>query len=175
MATRLIRCGLVLAGFFSFATFGADWASYQPGNSACYIRLPANPEYQTQIVDAMVTHIYVAKDASRTPAFVYTVSFGDYPKEKFVDENSPKKILDADRDGFVKAVNGKIVSEKSIEKGAYPGREVAISGEGGKARYVLREYLIENRIFHLAACVPAASVDDADVTRFFESFQLAKK
>jgi len=164
---RMIGCVVILAGFFALAAFGADWNSYQPGNSACYIRLPANPEYQTQIVDAMVTHIYVAKDASRTPAFVYTVSFGDYPKEKFVDKDSPKKILDADRDGFVKAVNGKIISEKSVEKGAYPGRAVVISGEDGKARYLLREYLIDNRIFHLAACVPAASAEDADVTKFF--------
>lgn len=175
MEMKLIGRGLVLAGIFAVTVYGAEWASYQPGNSACFIRLPANPEYQTQIVDAMVTHIYVAKDTARTPAFVYTISFGDYPKEKFLDKDSPKKILDADRDGFVKAVNGKVLSEKAITKDTFPGRAVVISGEDGKARYVLREFLVDNRIFHLAACVPAASAEDADVARFFDSFQVAKK
>jgi|ERR1043165_2317523 hypothetical protein len=152
-----------------------EWNSYQPGNNACFIRLPANPEYQTQIIDATVTHIYVARDMTRTPPFVYTVTFGDYPKEKFVDNGSPKKILDSDRDGFVKSVNGKVLNETAITKDGNPGRAVEISAESGQARYFLREYLVDNRIFHLAVCVPAASATDADVIKFFDSFHLPKK
>src|SRR6185295_9588445 len=112
--------------------------------------LPANPEYQTQIVDATITHIYMSKDTTKTPPFVYTVSFGDYPKEKFTDKDSEKKILDADRDGFVKAVNGKVLSEKSVTLDSRPGREVEISADSGQSRYFFREYLVETRIYHLA-------------------------
>lgn len=168
---------LCAAAFLSALASSAEreWNSYQPGNNACFIRLPANPEYQTQIVDATVTHIYVARDSARTPPFVYTLTFGDYPKEKFIDKESPKKILDADRDGFVKAVNGKVLSETSVTKDGNPGRAIEISAEGGQARYFLREFLVDNRIFHLAVCVPAASAADADVGKFFDSFQLPKK
>jgi len=172
---KKIKVTTAMAMLWTIHVAAADWNSFQPGNSVCYIRLPANPEYQTQIVDAMVTHIYIAKDTSHTPAFVYTISFGDYPKEKFIDKDSPKKIFDADRDGFVKAMNGKVLSEASVTKDAHTGRAIVISGEDGKARYLLREFLIDNRIFHLAACVPAASVDDADVAKFFDSFQVPKK
>ena len=174
----MLRAFLFTTLFFLTSLISAadrEWAVYQPGNGACYIKFPANPEYQTQMADAMATHIYVAKDSTRTPVFVYTLGFADYAKEKLADKDGAKKILDTDRDNFVKAVVGKIVSEKPLKKEAFSGRMIVISREDGQARYLLCEFLVENRLFQLSVCVPAASVDDPDVAKFFDSFQLPKK
>ncbi len=168
---------IILTAILGFSVSAADreWNVYLPGNGACYIKMPANPEYQTQMVDAMATHIYVAKDPTRTPPFVYTLGFADYAKEKFTDKDSAKKLIDTDRDSFAKAVNGKIVSEKPVKKEAFSGRMIVVSGEDGLARYVLCEFLVDNRVFQLSVCVPAAMIDDPDVSKFFDSFQLPKK
>ena len=152
-----------------------EWNTYQPGDCACYIQLPANPEYQTQSVDSTAIHIYTAKDTTRTPAFVYTVSFGEYPKEKISDAEHVKKLLEGDRDGFAKSVNGKVLSEKPAMLGVWPVRIITFSGEEGLARYIMRELIVENRIFQLVVCVPKDKADDPDIAKFFESFRLPKK
>lgn len=172
---RLALFWAIFCGSVSLFAADREWNLYLPGNGACYIKFPANPEYQTQMVDAMATHIYVAKDLTRTPAFVYTLGFADYAKEKFVDKDSAKKLLDTDRDSFAKAVNGKIVSEKPVKKEAFSGRLIVVSGEEGQARYVLCEFLVDTRVFQLSVCVPASMQDDPDVAKFFDSFQLPKK
>ena len=156
---------------------GADreWNTYQPGDCTCYIQLPANPEYQTQSVDSTAIHIYTAKDMTRTPAFVYTVSFGEYPKEKISDAEHLKKTLEGDRDGFAKSVNGKLLTDKAATLGKWPVRIFTYSGEDGLARYILREIIIENRIFQLVVCVPKDKTEDPDIAKFFESFRLPKK
>ncbi len=173
----LIIIGGILFGTASLCGLAAEheheWSVYQPGNCACYIKLPANPEYQTNIVDAMATHVYTAKDATKSPAFIYSIGFGDYPKQKVAETDGAKKLLDADRDSFLKAVNGKLLAETTIAKDNHPGRAALISGEDGKAHYMLREYLVENRIFQLVVCIPATMEDDPDVTKFFDSFQLS--
>src|SRR5437879_3379827 len=110
---RTITIAAIILINISVAAADREWNTYLPGNGVCYVKFPANPEYQTQFVDASATHIYIAKDSSRQPAFVYSVGFCDYPKEKLVDKDAEKKILDTDRDSFVKAVNGKVLSEKA--------------------------------------------------------------
>ena len=172
----IIFCGLVLvAASLCGLAAEREWSVYQPGNSACYIKLPANPEYQTNIVDSIATHVYTVKDATKSPPFIYSIGFGDYPKDKITDTDGGKKKLDADRDNFIKAVNGKLLAETALEKDHHPGRAALISAEDGKAHYLLHEFVIENRVFQLVVCVPAATEDDPDVAKFFDSFQLPRK
>src|SRR5438105_4208894 len=145
----MIRNISILAIALFFGSLNAaerEWNTYQPGGGACYVKFPANPEYQTQTVDVTPTHIYVAKDTSHSPAFVYSVGIGDYPKEKLADKDLIKKQIDSDRDGFAKSVNGKVLSDKpgTVEK--TPCRAITFSGDDGLARYVLREFVVENRV-----------------------------
>ncbi len=172
-ALLLLLCSSI--PFISIRASDREWNAYQPGDGLCYIRFPANPEYQTQAVDAMATHIYIARDTARKPAFVYSLAFGVYPKDRFSEKDAVKKLLDSDRDAFVRAVNGKVISEKAVLIAKSPGRAIVISGEDGQARYLLREFIVDTRLFQLIVCVPKQSADDPDVVKFFESFQLAKK
>ncbi|MEI6233175.1 MAG: hypothetical protein WCT04_08990 [Planctomycetota bacterium] len=173
---RYVLAGVICIAAAALASAAdREWNSYQPGNGVCYIKFPANPEYQMQLVDSAATHIYIAKDSTRTPMYVYVLGFCDYPKERLAEKDAIKKLLDSDRDSFVKSVNGKVVSEKPIKIESAAGRTLVISGEDGQARWLLREVLIDNRVFQLAVCVPKNDVNDADAAKFFDSFHLPRK
>lgn len=160
------------------ATFAAEreWGNYQPGNSACWIKFPANPEYQTQQAEGMAVHVYIGKDTQNPPS-TYALSFGDFPKNKIpANKEAAEKVLDTERNNFVKAVNGKLQSEKPTLIEGNPGRELSVTTDDGKAKYLVREYLIGARIFHLVVWMPAARGETGvnDATKFFDSFQLGK-
>ena len=154
-----------------------EWNTYQPGNNACSIKFPANPEYQTQQADGMIVHVYIAKDPSQNPPATYALSFGDFAKGKIPDEkDAAAKVLDTERNNFVKAVNGKLISEKPATVESFPGHELVVQSEDGKSRFTVREYLAGTRVFHLIAWAPAARPDSAaDAGKFFDSFQTGTK
>jgi len=175
MRNRILAVAVAL---FAVHVFAADreWNSYQPGNAACWIKFPSNPEYQTQQAEGMTVHVYIAKDNSQSPPSTYALSFGDFAKGKVPsDKTATEKILDTERANFIKSVNGKLLGEKPAAIEGNPGREISVSSDDGKARYLLREYLIGARICHLVVWMPLARADAPnDSGKFFDSFQAGK-
>ncbi len=174
-ASRLLAIAILLQAALTIAA-EKEWSSYQPGNGACWIKYPANPEYQTQLAEGMTVHVYIAKD-TQSPPSTYALSFGDFAKSKVpAGKEAAEKQLDIERTNFVKAVNGKLVSEKPAPIEGNPGREFSVASEDAKARYTIRQYLVGARIFHLVVWQPLARAENgtADVAKFFDSFQLGK-
>ncbi|HSC55479.1 MAG TPA: hypothetical protein VLC98_17755 [Phnomibacter sp.] len=75
-------------------------------------------------------------------------------------------------DGAVKEVKGKLLNETAVFFGAYPARTVEIEfGNGSfiiKATYLLKE----NKIIVLQTLTEKLKYPNAQVNKFFESFQL---
>lgn len=81
-----------------------------------------------------------------------------------------KKILDGGRDGGVKGLKGKLVSEKDITMGKYPGRTFDIQTATGL--YRSRVYLTEGKMFQVVVFGPKEFSDGADAKKFLESLKI---
>ncbi len=105
---------------------------------------------------------------SAGPEGVFLAGWADYaPGFKFDDQAE----LTANRDNFVKGVQGKLLATRAITLNGAPGMEFDVEKTGmwiGRVRL----YIIGNRPYQLMAIIPGATLDTAKAARFFDSFRL---
>jgi serine/threonine protein kinase len=104
----------------------------------------------------------------------YHVSYDDYPGIK-VDARGAEARLNAARDGMLKPVKGKLVSEARIRLDGHPGRDTffeipRLPGVLVRARH----YWVNQRHYHLMVLGKAEVVRSEAVEPFFSSFRLTK-
>ncbi len=75
-------------------------------------------------------------------------------------------------DGAVKKVNGKLLTEKEIMIGRFPGREIKVSYNEGEAMIKMRCYLVHNIMYIQQLITMAAKDGNAAANQFMESFHL---
>lgn len=90
------------------------------------------------------------------------------------DQRTPEQALQDSKMGIT-ITKGKLISEKSISFGAYPGLE--LETEDGQHRQRGRIYVIDRKVYVLAADVPIGQQFPGEVQRWYDSFRLisAKK
>jgi hypothetical protein len=131
------------------------------------VKLPGTPEETKQTSQGVDIFMYTLK---KDPLF-YIVGYGDYPQAT-IDQRGPEAMLDADRDSFVKAVKGKILSEKKVKLDGNPGRDIMI--EGASANFQLREYLVGRRLYQIVSGGAKEAINSPANKSFHESFKLVK-
>jgi hypothetical protein len=79
----------------------------------------------------------------------FTIAYSDYP-DTFVVATGPNVLLDGSRDGAVRNVQGKLLSETKIEINGYPGRELKIESP---QKIILKSqiYMVGKRLYQLMA------------------------
>lgn len=98
---------------------------------------------------------------------VYLVTYSDLVAE--VTQLKPTEIFDAVCEGYA-ADGDKLVNQREIKLGGYPGRSVnleATDGMSGKASM----YLVGNRLYQLLLISPKSE----DGKQFFDSSQVNEK
>lgn len=80
------------------------------------------------------------------------------------------KHLNAGRDGGVKAVKGKLVSEKDVKLGKYPGRMIVV--ESDKNWFQVRFYVTETKLIQVIVTGPKEFVEGADAKKFMDSLKI---
>jgi regulation of enolase protein 1 (concanavalin A-like superfamily) len=87
--------------------------------------------------------------------------------------------LDAERDGFAKEWNGKVISERRIRAGATVGRDFTIRGVPPKEKDTvtirIREYLAGNAVYIVAVVSPPNRELPDDTGRFLGSLTFGEK
>jgi hypothetical protein len=103
------------------------------------------------------------------------VAYGDLPKGSVTDENRQMR-LDGGRDGAIKTVNGKLLSEKKITLGKtkHEGREILIQSGDGKsfAFFRGRFYMVGDRYYQVFLLGPETFVKGKAADAFLDSFQV---
>jgi hypothetical protein len=93
----------------------------------------------------------------------------------YVDlDNADYRVLAVMRDGLVRNIGGKIVSERAVKTSSAEGFEFVAEGAIGDARAVLhgRFLMSGTRVYQLAVVGPAHSVTATDREMFLESFRM---
>jgi len=103
---------------------------------------------------------------------MYMVGVSPTPADQ-VKGRSVKEQLDDGLAGMVAKVNGKLVSQKDVKLGKYPGREAEIEVNGGKATF--RAYLVGATSYLLGVVHKDGVTPPVTAAEFFKSFKLNKK
>jgi hypothetical protein len=168
---------LVLVLVASSFTVLNDWYHFE--NAYLSLEFPNKPALNLQEVPSslgklkMETAFYEPTE-DKKDVYLYGLVTSEYPDSLI---NSGKKdILPAffrnSIDGTVTDTKGKLLSEKEIAFGAYPGREIKIDYGNGQAIIDMRLYLIKNKMTILQVITPPVIIDSTSKVKFFNSLKL---
>ena len=88
-------------------------------------------------------------------------------KKEILDDFFKKSIA-----GSLNNVQGKLLSEKVIELGKYPGREIRVDFQNGLGVIKMRIYLVKNTMFMIQTITDTQKQYNKSVDKFMNSFQL---
>ena len=150
----------------------AGWQTIARPDDGFSIELPADPKDLqvpafNEVGGAEPVHMLIA---SRDGETTFAVTWQDNPPIVRINSQSPERTLSMARDGMLARTQTTIVSEsRSLQHGNQSLDVAARNGQGGVLR--ARLMLSGNRLYVLMALFPSAgAVHDADVSRFFDSF-----
>jgi hypothetical protein len=98
---------------------------------------------------------------------VYMYGWVDYdPKYNF----GIQAELNANRDNFIKGVNGKLLKTTQISYGEHPGIE--FTGDNDKLYFQSRVYIVGKRPYQMIVAVPKGQERSPNIDKFLTSFKL---
>lgn len=153
----------------------SEWQQFTDSQGGFTILMPVTPAQKKQTQESALgpLDLYSFAASLDEGSVSYVVSYNDFPRE--VLELPPEILLDSFRSGFIADRNVRLLDEKEITLGNYPGREFKLEIPG-KASVTHRVYLVKERLYQLVTEVPLDREQDLsdDTEKFLDSFQLAR-
>lgn len=161
----------------------AEWIAFTAPDGSFTVRLPAEPEAQTETVPTEAGDIAVAMYLSESDDRMVMLSHNGFPDAiaeviAAGDDATIQSLLDSGRDGAVSNVGGALQDEKQITVAGFPGREFTFtvdssaSPTGSAITGIARVILASDRLYQLISLTNADETNPALVQAFFDSFQL---
>jgi hypothetical protein len=155
----------------SLAAANKAWKIVQPENGGFTCEMPGEAKKATQNVFTAAGPISVVTYLLEAPKGSFMASATAIPRN--APAASTAQRLDGARDGAVKNVKGKLISEKQIRLDKYPGRELVIEPRQGVYIHQ-RIFMVEDQLIQAVAVSPSKAATE-DIARFFQSVKLVKK
>lgn len=152
------------------------WQVLEPAQQGFRVELPGPPQdaHATAFDDhGRVEPVQMIESQSDGP-IQYVLCWSDNPPVVRAARSQPDATLNSARDGMLTRTHSSLDDEVRINVGGFPAREIsAHNAQGGVLN--ARLILAGNRLYMLMALFPsAAERREADVLRFFQSFQLTR-
>jgi hypothetical protein len=163
----------------SSAFMAADWTNFE--NTYYRILFPALPKTDTtrapsQAGNLLVySHIYQSPENTSDSNLAYGITEISYPAAMAKASTEPgfeKGFFRGAIDAAVKAINGKLLTEKEIKFQGYPGRDVLVDYGQGLALVKMRIVFAKNRSYAVQTISLTGKENNANADRFFASFLL---
>jgi hypothetical protein len=148
----------------------APFQEFRSDEGRFTVLMPGKPKAQNQNMDSPVGKIDLVMYMAGSGTAGCAVAYADYPAQ-LVNSTDPQKLLDGSRNGAVKNVNGKLVSETSVSFNGLPARDVVIEMPG-KAFITARFILASPRFYELMFIAPKDKGHEQDIAKFFDSFKI---
>lgn len=147
------------------------WSEFVSPEGRFKVLLPAKPTKQTITLDTSKGQIVYNGFIASSGGIICIVNYADLPTP-VTAPNEIKTIFDEARNEFVKATEGKLMSEKNISLEGNQGREFQIEMRGVKAKG--RFYLVNRRFYQLAFMNAGlyGTPSDDEVDKFLDSFKI---
>ncbi|SRR6266481_191844 len=161
---------LVFATVLAFCQ-NSEWKEYTYAADSFAVTAPAKPESQNQSVDTAVgqvqAHNYFITLGDNTGVLISVTDFG---KDKAI---SPRQVLQGAKNGSLKSINGKLISEKEISLQNYTGLEFEM--EAAAYRAWACYYIVEGKLVAVMSVAPLGKPFASQTGRLFESLRLNPK
>jgi hypothetical protein len=143
----------------------AEFSEFRCADGRFTVQMPGTPREERQEAAGAVLKTYVLE----VPNGAYTVSYADIPDTRVDPSGNMKALLDNAEKGLIKNVNGKLVRSAEVKlANKFVGRE--IKGELPPSGLILaRIFIINRRMYYVAASGTRAWATSPDVTKFLDS------
>ena len=87
----------------------------------------------------------------------------------------PKRLLKGASDGAVSNIEGKVVSQRDINNGSYPGTEIVGSGskDGKEIEFTIRLYWAKPRLIQTLYLAEKGKSNQKNATKFLDSLKIS--
>jgi len=174
---ELIGIGFILIMIMGFVN-SDEWLLFK--SHGFKIEFPKKPDLDSTVVNSaigklkMYTFMYDASENKKDENLTYGVLSTEYP-DSIVNSDRTDLLPAYFRngiDGSVKNVQGKLLSEKTIELNGFPGREIKIDYKEGLAVIKMRLYLVKNKMYIIQTITMTKNEFNKSIDRFMDSFKL---
>lgn len=157
-----------------------NWLDVNPEGCRCLVKMPGKPEKKEKLLNSavgevnLVMYMYQSPKDGNADNLAYAVAFMDYPADKITSDSTSiiKEFFDNAREGSLKAIQGKLLTESIINYKGYPGREQRVDFKNGLAIIKYRHYLIKNRLYTLQVITAIDNNFNLSINKFLDSFKL---
>jgi len=132
---------------------------------------PGNMEKESRTIQTKVGPVELISYTVSKRNYSYIVSFSDYPQE-VVDQSDPDKMLLGARNGLLKSIQGKLISEDKIAYENDPGVEIHFTAKNGIGEGHMVLVLSGKRLYQVGAIGRKDSFPAEAVKQYIESFEI---
>ena len=149
------------------------WKTFTSKEGRFSVLLPGEPKETKQNIGSADKMVIQTQYLIEQGNLGYLVSFQDTPGLEKPEMHA--KVLDNGRDGAVKNLNGKLLSETKLTLDKkYIGLECLIDVPKFKGLYRLRMFIVGDRLYQLVVLGPKEVVTSKESDQYLDSFQLTK-
>jgi hypothetical protein len=151
---------------------GSGWKKFTSKEGAFEVLMPGIPseEKKTLQLGSGSTDLNLFVVERKKEEAAYIVAYCEFP-ESSLQGASPEQRLDYGRNRAVSRSRGKLVVEKKIKLGSYPGRELRFETEG-KGLVRQRMFAVKDKLYLVMVAGPKESAVSVEADKFLDSFKL---
>lgn len=158
----------------------ADLVTFQPKAGRFVVRLPNDVTLAESIqeVDSgdprsgkLQLHIYEGTNEGNQR---YNIFYFDLPPTLMVDSHGARELLYVVRERWIQDSQGKLIGQREISLGDFPGGEALIKAkhQGLPFRLKARNFFVRNRYYQITIGVPVDGQFSSEMAAFLQSFKL---
>jgi len=148
-------------------SFAQDWINFNSTEGKFSVLLPAQPKAQTDTSKSYPNYI-TSLFITRTNTDIFVLGWVDYEEGFTFDE---QKELEANRDNFIKAINGTLIETKNVAFKGYRGLE--FSAQAGAYFWTSKVFMVGRRPYQLVVGSGSGKASENE-NKFYDSFTITK-
>jgi hypothetical protein len=179
MKTLKILAGSILLACATLSFVPLDeWIMVRTAN--CKIFFPEEPIDQSRTVNTakgdlkVNIYLYKASPNTKDENIAYILTETEYPDSVMSSDKTDKleEFFKNSIDGVVNNFHSKLLSQSTTQINGFPGREVKLDLQNGKAIMNIRFYLVKNRMYMLETITNADKDANKSIEKFMNSFEI---
>jgi hypothetical protein len=146
----------------------SQWLKIISSTGQFTVSMPGTPSPQSpEELTTRTANLTLNGIAFQNETSWFSVAYADYPERISIED--PQAVLEPVKAAIAARFPQAVLSERSIQNGAYPGWDMRLSSDRGSVAFQL--YLVDRRLYVLGA-MSAIVPPEPTLAQFFESFQI---
>ncbi|HEY3102032.1 MAG TPA: hypothetical protein VGJ69_00480 [Pyrinomonadaceae bacterium] len=170
---KLITLAFPIAVVLACSSLGQKWETIN--EDGITIEMPGKPNKQSQDIPTGTGKATGQMFTLDKGGEAYILAYHEFPATLTSLNIDPKVLLKGASDGAVKNIDGKVISQRDITSGPYPGTEIVGSGnkEGKDIEFTIRLYWAKPRLVQTLYLAEKGKTNKSNATKFLDSLKIS--